>query len=213
MASAVVAVGAGLASGGAAYLQIEETLHGYETDISNINAQIADTQGEAARRVAATTTEGARMLQQTKVEGVANLQELGKENAYDAGITNIGAQMTVSSGLAKLGVSGARATASPLLAQQQAAGLAQGAAAEKTRAGNAGIAFGGLKLGGSLADISAKTTMSINDINAQASLTTAEYERQRKAAEEKRKQLARDENALVALAGAGGTLAAWPQPK
>jgi hypothetical protein len=193
-----------IAQGSATYLKIEEGIHDYEAEITDISAQISDVQGEAARRVAATTTEGARMLQQTKVEGVANLEELSKENAYDAGITNIGAQMTVSGTMAKLGASGARAAASPLLAQQQAAGLAQGAAAEKTRAGNAGIAFGGLKLGGSLADISAKTTLNVNDINAQASLTTAEYERQKAEAERKKKALKDNENYMVTLAAAGG---------
>jgi len=139
-----------------------------------------------------TEAEGARRIQQTKAEGIANLKELGKQAAYESGVANVQGQMTASGQTAKLGASGARATGSPLLAAQQASDIARAAAGEKTRAGNAGISLGGLKLGGSLADIQAATT-----------LLTNEYGRKLATAKRKQKSLEENKEALVNAADIG----------
>ena len=79
-----------------------------------------------------------------------------------------------------------------MLAAQQASDIARAAAGEKTRAGNAGISLGGLKLGGSLADIQAATT-----------LLTNEYGRKLATARRKQKSLEENKEALIKAAEEG----------
>jgi len=170
------------AQGVATGMKIGEAITDYEQSIADINARVGETQAEAARRIA-----------QTKVEGVAGLKELGKQAAYESGVVNVQAGMVASGTKAKLGASGVRAAGSPLLAAQQQTQLAQEAANRKTESGNFGVSYGGLKLGGNIADI-----------NAQASLATAEYSRRRAEAARKKKYLEDNTAAMILLASAGG---------
>lgn len=177
-----VDVAAMLAQGAATAMKIDEGISDYANEISNINARVSETKWEAQRRIA-----------QTKVEGVTGLKEMSKEAAFESGMANTQAQMVASTGKAKLGASGVRAAGSPLLAQEQQAKMAREAAVRKTESGNFGVSFGGLKLGGQLADI-----------NAQASLTTSEYMRQRAEARRRKKYLEDNRLAMIAISTAGG---------
>jgi hypothetical protein len=196
------------AAGKAVAEQVEEGIADYQDIINQfegvstygkvLSGEPGDIRGKAVETsrtlglIGETKAEGARRIRQTKVEGVANLKDLGKQAAFESGVAQTQAQMTASGQTAKLGASGARATGSPLLAAQQASDIARAAAGEKTRAGNAGIALGGLKLGGSLADIQAATT-----------LLTSEYERKLATAKRKQKSLAENKEELVNAADTG----------
>jgi hypothetical protein len=137
-------------------LQINETIAEYQSNIDETQKRMDETNAESQRRIS-----------QTKVEGVASLQEQSKEAAYASDTAQTQAQMVASGTIAKLGTSGVRSAGSPLLAAQQTAGLAKAQANETTRQGNAGVSYGGLKLGGSLQDISAENTLLTNQMARQ----------------------------------------------
>lgn len=140
-------------------------------------------------------SEGIRKGMQTRAEGIAAIGEMSRQAAYETKTAYMGAELTSSAQEAKLGASGVRATGSPLLAAQQMSDVAWGAAGEKGRAGAAGITLGGLKLGGSLADIRAQTT-----------LLTSEYQRKLTSARRKKTELETNAPEMIRQANLGAII-------
>jgi hypothetical protein len=170
------------AQGVATGMKIDEAIGDYGSSMSDISAQISETQTEAARRIG-----------QAKAEGVTTLKDMSRENAYQAGVAVTEAAQVGSAAENKLGASGVKRTGSPLLALQQTTDMATAAAANKIAGGNAGIAIGGLKLGGAM-----------SDINAQASMLTSGYQRQYNEQARKKKNLQENRGLMIGVAVAGG---------
>lgn len=160
----------------AAGAQIKESIADYEEAIAQTEAQLVEAVGPHVGRLTSPTGqlapepplggEAGRQIAKVKGEGVLSLQEQGAQTAYEARIAQTQAELTASAVENKLGASGVRQTGSPLLAAQQQVDLAYAQAERTTEAGAAALTLGGVRLAGSLSDISAMAT-----------LTTAEYNR------------------------------------
>ncbi len=188
-AAAVFDVGAAIvameAQAKATSMRIEEGVRNYTQAINELQARGGEMQAEASRRIGT-----------TRQEGVLTLKEQGAQGAYEGRMAMTQAEMVASSEEAKLGASGVRATGSPLAAAQQNVDLASAAADRTIERGNAGMAVGGLRLGNSMADIQAQST-----------LLTADYTRQGTELARKRKELLDNRDMMVTLARAGGAAA------
>ena len=163
-------------------MRIEEGVRDYTQAIGDLQARGGEMQAEASRRIGT-----------TRQEGVLTLKEQGAQGAYEGRMAMTQAEMVASSEEAKLGASGVRATGSPLAAAQQNVDLASAAADRTIERGNAGMAVGGLRLGNSMADIQAQST-----------LLTADYTRQGTELARKRKELLDNRDMMVTLARWGG---------
>ena len=167
-ASIITIIGAGAAVAGAGYglakemkgsaLERQESRRFYKREIARIEAKKAETKKEATRQIDA-----------TREEGVMGLKEQGAQAAYESRMAMTQTELITSGEESKLGKSGVRMGGSPLLAAQQNVDLASAAADRTVERGTAGIALGGFKLGTGLQGIQAQQTM-----------LTAEFERQRK---------------------------------
>jgi hypothetical protein len=134
-------------------------------------------------------------LDRTRAEGAAALKELGAQAAYETKAGYQKATMVSLAQEAKIGASGVRAAGSPLLAAQQASDTAWGEAGETARRGASAVTLGGLKLGGTLADYKAET-----------SLLTGEYQRKLSSATRKKTELEANEAGMISAANWGAVI-------
>lgn len=171
-----------LATGAATKLKIEEGIGDYGRAISDIKAQIAETQAERDRRITV-----------AKEEGIASLKETAAQAGYESRLAMTQAEMVASSAEHKLGASGVRMHGSPLMAAQQQVDLAFAAADRTIEAGQAALRMGGLKLGNLFANI-----------GAESSLLTAGYQRQQAELAFKKSELEKNKSKMVAWAYLGG---------
>ena len=171
-------------SANALELKIEEGISDYERAIRDVSQRSAETQIEAGRKQRALVTEGSMAL-----------REQGAQAAFEGRMAMTQAEMVASSEEARLGGSGVRAVGSPLLAAQQNVDLASAAADRRIESGNAGMALGGFRLGSTL-----------QDIGAQSSLLTAEYRRKQNEMLFKRYELRRNKESMVGWAKAGSAI-------
>lgn len=163
-------------------MKIEEGIGDYNRSMADVRARQTET-----------IVEGNRRIGNTKAEGVMSLNEMARSNAVEAGLIQTQARMAGSAAEAKLGASGVRAVGSAAAAAGQAANMAKAQADNQVAAANAGMAIGGLRLG-----------TSMQDINAQTTLTTNEYQRQLNEQKFKRDELQRNKAGMIAVSAAGG---------
>ncbi len=174
--AALIAMGKGTA------MKVDEAVGDYEREIVQIEARQGEVAGETARKIA-----GSRQ------EGVLALKEQGAQSAFESRMAMTQTELVTSGEESRLGKSGVRMGGSPLLAAQQNVDLAAASADRTVERGMAGMAIGGVRLQNTL-----------SDITAQGSLVTSEFERRRKEARYKRKELKDNKTALVAVSAAGG---------
>jgi len=158
------------------------------------------------------TEEGGRDLPQNRfgtlqLEGAARLREQGAQAAFEGRAALTQAELLASGQEAKLGGSGVRANASPLLAAQQNVDLAFAAANRRIESGNAGVALGGMQLRNQIAQVALQGRQERENLYAKGTLATNEYERQMEEARRKKKDLRAGRGLAVAIAAAGGTAA------
>ena len=162
-------------------MKIEEGIGDYGRAIADVNARIAETQGERDRRLAV-----------TKEEGIMSLKEQGAQVAFEGRMAMTQAEMVASSEEARLGASGVRAKGSPLLAAQQNVDLAFAAADRTIERGSAGMAFGGVRLKNIFSGIGAEET-----------LLTKAYGRRQKELQFKKRELEENKQKMLDLAMVG----------
>jgi hypothetical protein len=162
--------------------KIEEGIGDYGRAIADIDARIGETQAERDRRIEA-----------TKAEGVMALKEMGAQAAFEGRMAMTQAEMIYSAEGHRLGISGVRARGSPLMAAQQNVDLAYAAADRTLEKGKTGMAMGGLKL-----------QTAFENIGAQTSMLTSEYQRKHAEASFKQSELIANKSKMVRWAALGG---------
>ena len=185
--------GAGWAMIAAQALAVAATVTGVGLKLGEAVAEYNRQEANLGTRISETTAEGARQISTAKAEGILSLEEQGRQNAFEAQTVTRQAEQLASSQENKLGVSGVRATGSPLLAAQQEVDVAFGAAENKIQAGNAAMRIGGLRLQNTFGDIGART-----------SLLTAELGREQSDLARRRAELQTNMPLYLSIAALGG---------